>query len=78
MRANALKTLFKKILVYFLFSLRDLLKGSVKLVIDLEETGGNGLFDFSASAVKSGKFSRLSFCPNLVISSEKIFALLHS
>jgi len=75
--ADALKAFLKKILIYFLFSLRDLLKSSVKLVIDLKETGGDGLFGFSASAVESGKFSRLSFFLNLVISSEQIFALFH-
>lgn len=55
---NAVKTLFEEFLVNFFFSLGDLLKSSVELVINLEEGGGYCMFDVGAPLMELGEFTR--------------------
>jgi len=55
--ANALKAFFKKVLVDLFFGLGDLLKSSFELVINLEETSCNSLFNISTLSVELCKFT---------------------
>jgi len=57
MGSNTFKAFFKKILVDFFFCLSDLLKSSVKLVINFEETSCNSLFNIGALSVELCKFT---------------------
>ena len=57
MGSNTFKAFFKKALVDFFFGLSDLLKSSVKLVINLEETSCNSLFNVGALSVELCKFT---------------------